>query len=120
VDGAHGFTETKDRAPGRVAKRQDGFWGDARQLFIEPRPARRDLVGRRRAVLRRTALHDVRDKTLRARYADLFFEKAKEQLAAATNEGLATFVLTPPRRFAYDQERRIVRTRSDHDTLASQ
>ncbi len=86
-----------------VAQRHDDARADQLELTVEPGCARLDLVGLRIAVARRAALHDVGDVHVVAREAHALDELG-EELAGATDEGLALEVFLLARALADEQQ----------------
>ena len=89
---------------GEVAEGDDHLRLDQRDLRGQIRPARFDLDRRRVAVVRRSALHDVRDVALGPGQPDLLRHEPVEQLAGASDEGLAGQVLLAAGPLAHEEQ----------------
>ena len=86
----------KYRAAGRhAAQRTEDFRAEDLQLAHEVRQAVGDLVGRRRAVVGRPALQDVRDEDLVARQVD-GLDHFRQELSGAADEGECSAAATIP------------------------
>ena len=89
---------------GEVPQRDDDRRVDERDLLLQVRAARLDLVRRRVAVVGRPALDDVGDVALGPGQADLLPHEAVEQLARAADERLAGQVLLAARALAHEEQ----------------
>jgi hypothetical protein len=87
-----------------LPERHDDAWTDQRDLPVEKGLARDDLVGLRIAIVRRTALHDVRDVDVVAAKAHALRDDVGEEHAGAPDERDALAVLVLARSFTDEHQ----------------
>ena len=95
------------------------FGLDELDLLLQPRPARRDLLGPGIAVLGRPALHDVRDVALVAGQPELLREQPVEELARPPDERQTLAVLFGTRSLADEHQVGVGAAHAEHDLRAT-
>ena len=118
------FLGSEQRFGRGAAQRADGFGPDGLKLAVEELAADFHLVGLRRAVLGRAALHDVADVDVGALERDAFLARGaldhlREQLAGAADEREALLVLIGARAFADEHQLGLLVAGSEDDLVAA-